>query len=50
MNTFMIFWNAWAYLFRPLPSGDPYIAAFVLVILVVIAAKMVRRASKYFYI
>lgn len=50
MSTFMIFWNAWVYMFRPLPSGDPYIAAVVLVALVIVAVKMVRRASKYFYI
>lgn len=44
---FMNFWNAWAHVFRMIPGGDPYVAAFVLVVLAVVALKMVRSASKY---
>lgn len=50
MDTLTSLWNSWTYIFREIPSGDPYIAAFVLVILMVVAAKMARRASKFFYI
>lgn len=44
---FMNVWNAWAHLFRIIPGGDPYVAAFVLVVLGVMALKVMRSASKY---
>ena len=47
MTPFMTFWNAWAHLFRSIPNGDPYVAAFVLVVLMVMVAKALRSASKY---
>lgn len=47
MTLFMTFWNSWAYIFRWIPNGDPYVAAFVLVILMVMTAKALRSASKY---
>ena len=47
MTSFMIFWNAWAYLFRPIPNGDPYVAALVLVVLTIMVVKVLRSASKY---
>lgn len=43
----MMFWNSWAHLFRELPNGDPYVAAFVLVVLIVMVFKVLRSASKY---
>lgn len=46
MTTFMTLWNAWAHLFRAIPYGDPYMAAFVLVIVGVMGLKMARSASK----
>ena len=49
MTVFMDFWNSWSYMFRAVPGGDPYIAAFVLVILVVIGARTLRQAAKYFF-
>lgn len=50
MNTMMHAWNIWADMFRWIPTGDPYVAAFVLMVFVVIGIKWMRRASKYFYI
>ena len=47
MSLFMIFWNSWASLFRWIPNGDPYVAAFVLVVLLVMVVKSLRSASKY---
>lgn len=47
MTLFMTFWNAWAHLFRAIPNGDPYVAAFVLVIVVVMTVKTLRSAAKY---
>lgn len=47
MSMFMTFWNAWAHLFRAIPNGDPYVAAFVLVVLMVLAMKTLRSASRY---
>lgn len=47
MTLFMIFWNAWASLFRSIPNGDPYVAAFVLVVLMVMTLKTLRSMSKY---
>lgn len=47
MSTFMYFWNAWAHLFRMIPNGDPYVAAFALVALAVMCVKVLRSASKY---
>jgi hypothetical protein len=47
MTSFLIFWNVWAHMFRLLPNGDPYVAAFVLVVLVVIILKTLRSAAKF---
>lgn len=47
MTLFMTLWSSWAYIFRPIPSGDPYVAAFALAILTVMAFKMLRSMSKY---
>ena len=34
-------WDLWCGLFKPLPYGDPYIATFILVVLLAISVKMV---------
>jgi len=47
MTVFMTFWNAWAHLFRAVPYGDPYLAAFILVALGVMTAKVMYSATKY---
>lgn len=47
MSMFLTFWNAWAHLFRAIPNGDPYVAAFVLVVLFVMVAKTLRSVSRY---
>lgn len=47
MTMFMIFWNAWAHLFRGIPNGDPYVAAIVLVVLLVMTVKTLRSMSKF---
>jgi len=47
MSVFMTFWNAWAHLFRAIPNGDPYVAAFVLVVVTVMTVKLLRSASRY---
>ena len=47
MSNFMEFWNAWAHLFRSIPNGDPYIAAFGLVFIAVMIIKMAKSAYDY---
>lgn len=47
MTMFMTLWSSWAYFFRPIPNGDPYVAAFALAILTVMAVKALRSMSKY---
>lgn len=47
MTLFMTFWSAWAYIFRGIPNGDPYVAAFALVVLGVYVVKALRSIQKY---
>jgi hypothetical protein len=47
MTLLVMFWNSWSQLFRAIPNGDPYVAAFVLVVLLVMVIKTLRSASKY---
>ncbi len=48
MTLFLDFWNTWAFMFRPIPNGDPYVAAFALVIVMIATFKVLRSASKHF--
>jgi len=39
---FLEYWSLWAHLFRGIPNGDPYLAAFVFLLLMIGALKTVR--------
>jgi len=38
------YWDVWASLFQDIPNGDPYVAMFVLLVLMVIMMKVARSA------
>lgn len=47
MSAMMELWNAWAYMFRSLPYGDPYIAAIALVFTAIFALKVLRNVFHF---
>jgi hypothetical protein len=50
MSTFMMglsnAWGAWASVFSPLPYGDPYVAAFGLVFILIWSAKVLMKGGR----
>lgn len=38
------YWDVWASLFNGIPNGDPYVAMFTLLVLMVVTLKMARSA------
>lgn len=50
MSTFMMglskAWGMWAYVFSPLPFGDPYVAAFGLVFMMIWCAKILMKGVR----
>lgn len=49
MTAFLSLWSTWAFLFRAVPYGDPYLAALILVVLAVATAKALRSAARNFW-
>lgn len=46
MNGLIKAWEVWAYVFSPLPFGDPYVAAFGVVFIAILSAKVLRKGLR----
>ena len=45
-SPFVTLWKMWAGIFVPIPNGDPYVAAFALAIILLVAIKAYRSLQR----
>ena len=47
-SPFVKLWMMWAGIFVPIPNGDPYVAAFALAVVLLVAVKAYRTLQRRF--